>query len=367
MQNSKIALQEALDRIETEKAAQSQPAHKTLPLDASAEISGITYLGILQESTISSNRDRCLEDCSSVAVFGGDHPAISSSSSSSSPNFRGVHLIIDVRSDVQFGMTSLLYSPLVAKHLIFFDSTKTCLRALKSSDRTCDYNDGSVESNHKPTSGSCIEGSRSTPSVELKISSKLQASGIIERSRCFKAVLLHIPLDTLLKGHVTAESAVQVGPKPATKGTCDKSNGETTGQWDSKSSGQLKGSAAVSKAASASATTCLLDDLCAIRQHLSTLQQVVPPPPPPRDIKDPQSSPPSPQSARLSELRGSAIREDQDCVPSIPIFTLCRRGIDSLEAVQYLRHYGFGSEVRSIQGGLTAWARNVEDDFPMYS
>lgn len=50
---------------------------------------------------------------------------------------------------------------------------------------------------------------------------------------------------------------------------------------------------------------------------------------------------------------------------TVPIFTICRRGRDSMKAAQYLTERGFTS-VRNVTGGLRAWSEECESSFPMY-
>lgn len=50
---------------------------------------------------------------------------------------------------------------------------------------------------------------------------------------------------------------------------------------------------------------------------------------------------------------------------SLPVYCVCRRGIDSKTAVGVLRRKGFAA-VKDVRGGLTEWARAVDPEFPMY-
>jgi adenylyltransferase/sulfurtransferase len=45
---------------------------------------------------------------------------------------------------------------------------------------------------------------------------------------------------------------------------------------------------------------------------------------------------------------------------------LCRRGNDSQLAVQYVTDLGADLAVQDLQGGLHAWARQVDSEFPVY-
>ena len=49
------------------------------------------------------------------------------------------------------------------------------------------------------------------------------------------------------------------------------------------------------------------------------------------------------------------------CTP----FVLCRRGIDSRVATAALRRLGF-ENARDVRGGLDAWRRDADPDFPVY-
>ena len=46
--------------------------------------------------------------------------------------------------------------------------------------------------------------------------------------------------------------------------------------------------------------------------------------------------------------------------------TLTRRGNDSQEGVMEVKNYLPDSNVFDVVGGLHAWAKNVDNDFPMY-
>ena len=47
-----------------------------------------------------------------------------------------------------------------------------------------------------------------------------------------------------------------------------------------------------------------------------------------------------------------------------PVFVVCRRGVDSLAAVQLLRDSGVPA--KNIAGGLQRWAADVDGTFPTY-
>ncbi|CAM9134543.1 unnamed protein product [Scytosiphon promiscuus] len=68
----------------------------------------------------------------------------------------------------------------------------------------------------------------------------------------------------------------------------------------------------------------------------------------------------------LSQLEASlekveTLSEDR----SLPVYCVCRRGIDSRAAVAILVKHGF-SQAMDVAGGLTEWARAVDPEFPMY-
>jgi rhodanese-related sulfurtransferase len=48
-----------------------------------------------------------------------------------------------------------------------------------------------------------------------------------------------------------------------------------------------------------------------------------------------------------------------------PIVTICHRGVRSLSAVQFLSQQGF-TNVRSMKGGVDAWARDIDPALPRY-
>lgn len=50
---------------------------------------------------------------------------------------------------------------------------------------------------------------------------------------------------------------------------------------------------------------------------------------------------------------------------SLPVYCICRRGVDSKAAVSILANKGF-LNVMDVSGGLTEWARTVDREFPMY-
>lgn len=59
---------------------------------------------------------------------------------------------------------------------------------------------------------------------------------------------------------------------------------------------------------------------------------------------------------RLPELLAHADRT---------VVTYCHKGVRSLSVAAFLRENGF-DDVRSLAGGIDAWARQVEPDMPTY-
>jgi rhodanese-related sulfurtransferase len=58
-----------------------------------------------------------------------------------------------------------------------------------------------------------------------------------------------------------------------------------------------------------------------------------------------------------------------DMVPgtdNVLVYTLCRRGIDSQEAVKVLKSNGVTGTVKNIDGGLLAWSNVIDTNFPVY-
>ena len=51
----------------------------------------------------------------------------------------------------------------------------------------------------------------------------------------------------------------------------------------------------------------------------------------------------------------------RDC----PIVVICHHGIRSFMIGMYLENQGF-DQIRNLQGGIAAWARNIDLDMPMY-
>ena len=48
-----------------------------------------------------------------------------------------------------------------------------------------------------------------------------------------------------------------------------------------------------------------------------------------------------------------------------PVVVICHHGVRSAQAAGYLRHLG-RANVLNLRGGLDAWARQVDPDFPVY-
>jgi adenylyltransferase and sulfurtransferase len=51
---------------------------------------------------------------------------------------------------------------------------------------------------------------------------------------------------------------------------------------------------------------------------------------------------------------------------SLPIYCLCRRGVASSAATRLLTDSNYAFKVYNIQGGLDAWRKDVDPDFPVY-
>jgi adenylyltransferase/sulfurtransferase len=79
----------------------------------------------------------------------------------------------------------------------------------------------------------------------------------------------------------------------------------------------------------------------------------------------------------VCELEKSAIQTTNSNSPK-QLFLVCRRGIDSLVAAraliasleqkEYLTPSSMGNNmiIRNVEGGLVAWARNIDPAFPIY-
>ena len=49
----------------------------------------------------------------------------------------------------------------------------------------------------------------------------------------------------------------------------------------------------------------------------------------------------------------------------VPIIVYCHHGIRSLNVARYLAHVGF-ENVANLQGGIDAWARQIDPSLPRY-
>ena len=61
----------------------------------------------------------------------------------------------------------------------------------------------------------------------------------------------------------------------------------------------------------------------------------------------------------LIPLRHNELPDD------IPIIVYCHHGIRSLNVARYLAHVGF-ENVANLQGGIDAWARQIDPSLPRY-
>lgn len=66
---------------------------------------------------------------------------------------------------------------------------------------------------------------------------------------------------------------------------------------------------------------------------------------------------------KLPEISSMLMKDGEEKSPEL--YVVCRRGNDSQRAVQYLHKMGFAS-AKDIVGGLEAWAKNVDPNFPTY-
>lgn len=57
--------------------------------------------------------------------------------------------------------------------------------------------------------------------------------------------------------------------------------------------------------------------------------------------------------------------ENLSMARSLPVYCVCRRGIDSRSAVSILQKKGFHN-AKDVSGGLTQWTKTVNPKFPMY-
>ena len=61
----------------------------------------------------------------------------------------------------------------------------------------------------------------------------------------------------------------------------------------------------------------------------------------------------------LIPLRHNELPDD------VPIIVYCHHGIRSLNVARYLAHVGF-ENVANLQGGIDAWARQIDPSLPRY-
>lgn len=52
--------------------------------------------------------------------------------------------------------------------------------------------------------------------------------------------------------------------------------------------------------------------------------------------------------------------------PNVNIYIICRLGNDSQIAAEAMRSIDGREVIQDITGGLKAWARDVDDNFPIY-
>jgi len=70
--------------------------------------------------------------------------------------------------------------------------------------------------------------------------------------------------------------------------------------------------------------------------------------------------------ARLKEGREEDTALLQNERKGCPVYVICRRGNDSQEGVRELRKLLPEVDVFDVVGGLHAWAKTVDNDFPIY-
>ena len=95
-------------------------------------------------------------------------------------------------------------------------------------------------------------------------------------------------------------------------------------------------------------------------------------------LADPQRQPPllldvrEEDEVRLCALPGS-LHIPMNLIPlrhnelpdDVPIIVYCHHGIRSLNVARYLAHVGF-EHVANLQGGIDAWARQIDPSLPRY-
>lgn len=67
----------------------------------------------------------------------------------------------------------------------------------------------------------------------------------------------------------------------------------------------------------------------------------------------------------------NALQDPEGTLADIPIFVLCRRGVDSVTATIHIQSLfeqagAIQRNVKNIKGGLVAWRRDVDNQFPNY-
>jgi len=70
--------------------------------------------------------------------------------------------------------------------------------------------------------------------------------------------------------------------------------------------------------------------------------------------------------ARLKEGKDEDVDRLRRQGEGKPIYVICRRGNDSQEGVREVKNFLPDFDVCDVVGGLHAWAKNVDNDFPMY-
>lgn len=69
----------------------------------------------------------------------------------------------------------------------------------------------------------------------------------------------------------------------------------------------------------------------------------------------------------LAELVANPAKVMRDETPDeMATYVVCRLGNDSQLAVETLRNAGMTGIVKDLVGGLRAWAKEVDQDFPVY-
>jgi molybdopterin/thiamine biosynthesis adenylyltransferase/rhodanese-related sulfurtransferase len=81
-------------------------------------------------------------------------------------------------------------------------------------------------------------------------------------------------------------------------------------------------------------------------------------------LSDLQSS--SESTSIIDQLQACRLKVYSETNCMMDIYLLCRRGIDSTVATNYLISQGLHENVFNVIGGLTAWSKDVDKNFPMY-